>query len=219
MRTYEKIETIYNRDMNGTKKLVEGSWRNPTVEFLKDNTWVWTEKLDGTNIRVCWDGHNVSFGGRTERASIPAPLVNRLNEVFGGEQNAQLFEQLFGEREAILFGEGIGEKIQKAGSRYLKGAVDFVLFDLLVNGNYQPREFVESCANAFGIRAVPIVGMGTLEEAYSFVQAMHLSGVPASRIAEDPTLAMEGIVCRPAVELRDRVGNRLIVKIKQHDFD
>ena len=78
MKTYEKIETLYQRDIEGTKKLMPGVYRNPTMEFLKDNTWLWTEKVDGTNIRVYWDGHTVSFGGRTERASIPAPLVNRL---------------------------------------------------------------------------------------------------------------------------------------------
>ena len=90
MKTYEKIETLYQRDIEGTKKLMPGVYRNPTMEFLKDNTWLWTEKVDGTNIRVYWDGHTVSFGGRTERASIPAPLVNRLNDRFGGEENAQL---------------------------------------------------------------------------------------------------------------------------------
>ena len=102
MRTYEKIETIYARDVEGTKKLLPGIYRNKTVEFLKDIQWVWTEKVDGTNIRVFWDGHAVTFGGRTDRAQIPVPLVNRLNELFGGEENAQLFEQTFGEKEVIL---------------------------------------------------------------------------------------------------------------------
>ena len=121
MRTYEKIETIYARDIEGTKKLIPGVFRNPTVAYLKDNPWVWTEKVDGTNIRVCWDGHSVSYGGRTEKASIPAPLVNRLNDYFGGEENAQLFEQMFGEKEAMLFGEGYGKGIQAAGKAYNPG--------------------------------------------------------------------------------------------------
>lgn len=34
MKTYHKIETIYQRDMNGTKKLMEGAFRDKTVEFL-----------------------------------------------------------------------------------------------------------------------------------------------------------------------------------------
>ena len=158
MKTYEKIETLYQRDIEGTKKLMPGVYRNPTIEYLKDNVWQWTEKVDGTNIRVHWDGHSVSFGGRTERASIPAPLVNRLNERFGGEENAQLFEQLFGEREVILFGEGYGAGIQKVGKAYKADGVDFILFDLLIGNNYQPRDSVERCAQSFDIGIVPIVG-------------------------------------------------------------
>lgn len=37
MHEYTKIETIFERDMEGTKKLIEGKFRNETVEFLKDN--------------------------------------------------------------------------------------------------------------------------------------------------------------------------------------
>ena len=210
MRTYEKIETLYARDIEGTKKLMPGVFRNPTVEFLKDNRWIWTEKVDGTNIRVFWDGHSVNFGGRTERASIPAPLVNRLNEYFGGEENAQLFEQQFGEKEVLLFGEGYGKGIQKAGAGYKADGVDFILFDLMIGSNYQSRESVERCASAFGLNVIPIVGEGRLEEAVSFVKKH-----PQSVMGQ---IDMEGIVCRPAMELRDRCGERIIVKIKWEDF-
>ena len=165
MRAYEKIETIYARDMEGTKKLIPGQFRNETVEYLKDNRWVWTEKVDGTNVRVYWDGHTVTFGGRTDRAQIPAPLVNRLNELFGGEINAQIFEQRFGEKEVTLYGEGYGVKIQAVGSAYIPDSADFILFDVLIGNNYQEREWVEQTAMAFGCKVVPIVGEGTLEQA------------------------------------------------------
>ena len=66
MVTYTKIETLFSRDMEGTKKLVEGDFRNETVEFLKDNEWVFTEKIDGSNIGIVWDGHQVSYQGSTE---------------------------------------------------------------------------------------------------------------------------------------------------------
>lgn len=210
MKEYEKIETVFQRDMEGTKKLMPGVWRNQTVEFLKDLEWEWTEKIDGTNIRVHWDGHTVTFGGRTERAQIPADLVNRLNEIFGGEESAQIFEQEFGEREVILFGEGYGKKIQGVGSKYIPDHCDLILFDLLIGKNYQSRADVERCAKSFGLRAVPIVGRGTLDEAIAYVK-----GHPDSVVGNLP---MEGVVCRPKMELCDRCGNRLIVKIKYKDF-
>ena len=210
MRTYEKIETIFERDIEGTKKLIPWKYRNDTVEFLKKCTWIWTEKVDGTNIRVYWDGHSVTFGGRPERAQIPAPLVNRLNELFGGEENAQIFEQMFGDKEVILFGEGYGNKIQSVGSAYKPDGVDFILFDVLIGENYQEREWVEKTAEAFGIKVVPVVGIGSIEEAVHFVNAHQKSTMG--------DCDMEGIVCRPKVELRDRRGERVIVKIKWNDF-
>lgn len=210
MKTYEKIETIYARDINGTKKLIPGEFRNETIEFLKDCKWIWTEKIDGTNIRVNWDGHAVTFGGRTEKAQIPAPLVNRLNELFGGEANAQIFEQVYGECEVILFGEGYGKGIQAAGKAYNPDSVDFILFDEMIGDNYQPRISVEDVARIFGLKIVPIVGEGTLDEAVEFVK-----GHPSSTIG---SAEMEGLVCRPEQELRDRCGNRVIVKIKWQDF-
>ena len=84
MKEYTKIETVFERDMEGTKKLIEGEYRNETVAYLKDNEWICTEKIDGTNIGVIWDGHKVSYQGRTERAQVPTHLMNRLIELFGG---------------------------------------------------------------------------------------------------------------------------------------
>ena len=213
MRKYEKIETLFARDMEGTKKLQRGVFRDPTVEYLQFAEWDWTEKIDGTNIRVYWDVHTVTFGGRTDNAQIPADLVTKLNELFGGETNAQIFEQAFGDKEVILFGEGYGRKIQKVGSAYIADGVDFILFDVLIGGNYQPREWVEKTAEMFGIKVVPIVGHGNLWNAVAYV-----CGYPLSVIANG-RCAMEGIVCRPTVELRDRCGNRVIVKIKWCDIE
>lgn len=212
MRKYEKIDTLYVRDTNGTKKLIEGQFRDPTVEFLASCEWEWTEKCDGMNISIVWNGHNVEFHGRTERAQIPAELVTRLNELFGGESNAQMFEQMFGEKEVILFGEGYGRKIQKGGGNYNPDGVDFILFDVLVGENYLERANVEDIAQAMGIKVVPVVGRGSLFEAVEYVKKHPLSVIAEGRCE------MEGIVARPKMEMRDRRGNRLIVKIKYEDF-
>lgn len=208
MEEYHKIETLYERDYT-TKKLIEGKFRNPTMEYLKDNIWEFTEKIDGTNIRIIWNGHNVEFKGRTEKAQIPAQLVNRLFELFGGETNEQLWEQKFGSTEVMLVGEGYGAKIQGCGSLY-KNTQDFILFDVKIAGNWQPRDSVEDIAKYFGIDAVPIVLVGKLQEAIDYVKTQ-----PKSKIG---TANSEGVVGRPCVEIQDRTGNRVIVKIKVCDF-
>lgn len=209
MQTYNKIDTIFERDEK-TKKLINGKFRNETVEFCKDLTWQFTEKVDGTNIRVYWDGHRVEFGGRTENAQIPAPLVNKLNELFGGDINEQFFEQKFGENEVILFGEGYGPKIQNGGS--YRDDVDFIMFDVMINGNYQTRESVEDIARYFNVNIVPILAEGPLSAGIDYVMTHKYSTI-AQNGAE-----LEGIVARPKMELKDRTGKRLIVKIKFKDF-
>lgn len=212
MIEYVKIETPFNRAEDKSKALIIGSFRNETVEYLRNNQWVWTEKVDGTNISVEWDGHRVSFHGRTERAQIPAHLVNKLNEMFGGETNEQLFEQIFGETPMILYGEGYGAKIQNGGT--YRSDVSFILFDV-----YQPdsriwlkQEDVFDIANKFGIDMVPFVLTGTISEAVNCVKRKPLSHINEAH-------PMEGLVGRPEVELRDRLGKRVIVKVKVRDFE
>ena len=207
MREYEKIETIFERNEK-TKKLNEGIYRNETVKFLKENDWEFTEKIDGTNIRVVWDGHKVSYYGRTDKAQIPSQLMNRLIELFGGDVNEEMFEQKFGDKNVMLIGEGYGAKIQN-GSSYREDN-DFILFDVLINDNYLSRENVKDIANYFNIDVVPTIMIGKLEDGINWVKTK-----PKSKIG---TANSEGLVARPLVELKDRTGNRVIVKIKVRDF-
>ena len=208
MKEYNKIDTVFERDMNGSKKLIKGEYRSEAVKYLAGCTWRFTEKIDGTNIRVYWDGHKITFGGRTERATIPSHLVNKLNEIFLNNETEELFEQKFGEKEVILFGEGYGNKIQNGGN--YRPDVGFILFDVMIGENYQTRETVEEIAKCFGLEIVPIIMEGTIEEAVYFVKQK-----PDSTIGK---AKMEGLVGCPLVEMKDRCGKRLIVKIKACDF-
>ena len=207
MIEYNKIETLFNRDIAGTKALIPGDYRNKAVEFLKDCKWQFTEKFDGTNIRVIWDGHYVSFAGRTDKATIPQHLLEYLTKTFSCPEAEQLFEQIYGDKTVILFGEGYGPKIQ-TGGKY-RSDVSFILFDVIVGDNYQERAWVEETAKMFGIDVVPIVLEGSIDDGIAFVKSH-----PQSTIG---TAMMEGIVGRPAIELRDRRGKRIIVKIKYND--
>lgn len=211
MIEYTKIETPFERDMNGSKKLIEGKFRNETVEYLKDSQWICTEKIDGTNIGIVWDGHKVSYQGRTERAQIPTHLMNKLIELFGGDVNEELFEQKFGETPVTLFGEGYGVKINNGGN--YRSDVSFILFDVYLPDQnlWLKRDAIEDIAKAFNVDAVPIVMRGTIQEAVQFVKTK-----PKSTIG---TANMEGLVCKPEVDLLDRMGRRVMVKIKVKDFD
>ena len=208
MREYPKIETIFSRDTEGTKKLIFGTYRDETVKYLRFNDWQFTEKIDGTNISVEWDGHAVLFHGRTEKAQIPKHLLEYLERTFLTTEAEELFEQTYGDKNVILYGEGYGAKIQNGGN--YRSDVSFILFDVLIGDNWQEREWVEKTAKMFGIDVVPVVFVGSLEEGIDYVMEHHPSTIG--------TAMMEGIVGRPMVEMRDRLGKRIIVKIKWEDF-
>lgn len=208
MTEYHKIETLFERDINGTKKLIDGAFRNEAVRYLANNDWFFTEKIDGTNIRIHWDGHKVEFAGRTDRAQIPKPLMEYLTNTFSSMEAEEMFEQKFGETEVILFGEGYGPGIQKGGA--YRSDVSFILFDVLIGDTWLKRDSVEDIATAFGIDIVPIIFVGDIKEAIDFVKTK-----PKSTIG---TANMEGVVGRPLIEMKDRLGKRVIVKIKVCDF-
>ena len=156
MYEYHKISAPFKRDMDGTKKLIEGEYQNELLEVLNEHEipFEWTEKIDGTNIRVIWDGHKVEFRGRTDKAQIPKHLLEKLKEIFCNNETEELFEQLFGEKQIMLIGEGYGNKIQKVGRDYLDDEVSFILFDVYVIDSdiFLERTNVEDIAKSFGIK-------------------------------------------------------------------
>lgn len=213
MYKYTKIETVFERDMDGSKKLIEGKFRNPAVEYLKDNLFIFSEKIDGTNIGIFWDGHKVNYQGRTERAQIPAHLTNKLIELFGSPEAEEVFEQLFGEKQVVLFGEGYGAKIQGGGGNYIPDGCNFILFDVYMvdSDTWLTHDGIGDIARAFGIDVVPVVLVGTIQEAVDFVKTKPVSRINAKH-------EMEGVVGKPLVDMYDRNHNRIIVKVKVRDF-
>ena len=211
MNIYHKIDSIFERDMAGTKKLINGKYRDDLVEYLKDNTWIFKEKVDGTNVRIYWDGHKVSFGGRTENSQMPVSLVEILTKSFGGSENEQLFEQKFGEKEVTLYGEGYGPKIQAGGGNYRED-VGIILFDVQVGNTWLDYEDVESLATIFNVPCVPIVCEGPLQKGLDVVRT-----IPMSHIAKI-VRPMEGLVAIPKQRILNHMGRRVIVKIIVNDF-
>lgn len=208
MTEYHKIQSLFKRDMASKQKtLIDGAWTLPEFEYLADNAWTFTEKVDGTNIRVVVDATGaVTFGGRTDNAQIPAQLVTRLNERFL-PLAATLAVKFSG--GAVLYGEGYGAKIQKGGGNY-RVDQDFVLFDVRVGQWWLQRADVEDVAQTLGLDVVPVIGEGTLNEAVALCKA----GIRSTW----GNFEAEGIVARPKTELATRNGHRIITKVKCRDF-
>ena len=207
MEAYHKIQTVFKRDPETKyKTLLVGQYSLPEFEYLANNKWLFTEKVDGTNIRVMFDGETITFGGKTENAQIPSPLVAKLNARFLPRRD--LFVSIFPEG-VCLYGEGYGAKIQKGGGNY-RPDQDFVLFDVKVGQWWLNRGDVAEIALKLGLDIVPYIGSGTLPTMVDFVR----SGFN-SRWGD---FLAEGIVARPDVELKARNGKRIITKLKYKDF-
>lgn len=205
MKEYHKIQTVWERDPdNHHKTLLEGKWARPEFAYLQGLTWVWTEKVDGTNIRIDWDGERVIFGGRTDKAQLPTFLMERLQEHFTAERLAAGLKG-----PCTLYGEGYGARIQKGGGNYIPDGVDFILFDVWAEC-WLERGTVHEIAKDLDIKTVPITAYGSLQAAIDDTQ----TGVPSAW----GDFIMEGFVMRPETELLDRMGRRLITKIKHKDF-
>lgn len=207
---YDKIPCVFRRMEQPPHRLIDGAWITPEVELLRGVEWSFTEKVNGTNVRVSWNGHRVEFGGRTDSAQLAAKLVSRLRELFDGPVREQVWEQVFGEDPVILYGEGhgLGAAGRDAG-RYAEGP-ELVLFDARVGDWWLRRADLEDVAGKFGLGVVPEVLTGTLDEGVEYVREN-----PTSEWGEFPA---EGVVGRPGAELRDRAGKRILVKIKVRDL-
>lgn len=205
---YHKIETLYERDEK-TFKVKPGIFKNRTYTLLK--SWCFTEKVDGTNIRCIWEDGRLSFGGKTDNAQIHADLIKWLYENI----NPDTLRIVFPDTDVVLYGEGYGAGIQKAGGLY-SPTKKFILFDVLVGGKWWlSQENVNDVGVKMGLDVVPYLGEMTLEQATEMVRDGFRSRLKS--VTGEQGFA-EGIVGRPAETLFDKRGHRLIVKLKTKDF-
>lgn len=234
METYHKINAPFKRDMTGEitgqkGKLIIGDWARPEFEYLADNEWRYSVKMDGTNIRVelhkGFDFYSAEYGGRSDNAVIPKPLLSYLEATFPTypswrrdiqapsyyDRYKEVYEWMgvFTQGEkVVLFGEGYGPKIQ-GGGKY-RDDHSFILFDVRVGDFWLSRENVVDVGVKLGIDVVPEVGRGSLYEAIELV-----TGGLRSQFGD---FYEEGLVCRPVVDLFNRKGERIITKVKHVDL-
>lgn len=206
MIEYQKIESLYKFD--GEIKRFIPEFYNPIVEYLAPLEWLGTEKIDGTNIRIHWNGKSFEIGGRTDNAEIPKAVQQVFNDKFNYDMEVQ-FEQKFGNKDVYLFCEAYGGKIQNGA---YSCETKLIGFDIMINSVYLDRNVAQSIFASLGIDYVPTMTFENLAEAIAFVKINEKS-------IQCPDDKMEGIVCVPKQRIYDHQGNRIIVKIKKKDLD
>ena len=216
IRPYHKINGVYKRygcpgyedvpDDARRGDFAMGVWAVDELEYLQNNDWVWTEKLDGTNVRIGIDPDvgEIEFRGRTDRAILPAPLAAWLNS-FVDEYDGHLFSAF--PHGATLYCEGVGAKIQ-GGTAF--GEQHCKLLDVSVGGWWLEKGAVASIAKSLGLDHAPVVAVCSINEAIATV-----AGVPKSAFGD---FAAEGYVGQPEVRLFDAKHSRICAKVKVKDF-
>ncbi len=220
---YHKINALYNRWRKGFDPLdtlptgkkfgdfKDGEFACQEFEYLFNNQWVWSEKLDGTNIRIYvnWSEeygiHTFEVKGKADDSVIPKDLMDWIWNWI--EIKQKLIHETLPNKDTILYGEGIGKGIQKVGHCY--GQQHFKLFDVYINGFWLKKEAVKDIASKINLDTVT-TWTGTIQDAIDKVKTLPKS------IFGDFTL--EGYVGVPLIGLLDVQHRRIITKIKVCDF-
>ncbi len=207
---YPKINTLWKRDENDKFNIIEGNFSCPEFEAI--NKWDITEKIDGTNIKILYNGSEPIFGGRNENSQVPTFLLEYLQKTFNKDKLASVFPEA--KNGILLYGEGYGNKIQDSGKQYRKENCSFALFDALIDGWWLERDNVKDVAQKLGIEIVPSIGIMTTQEAIDLVRAKNNK----SQISEDKELVAEGIVARSHPLMLFRDGKPIMWKLKVRDY-
>lgn len=229
---YPKIETLFTRDKY-TFKVIPGKFRNEAYSLI--NEWEWTEKIDGTNIRITYDEcpapcefeknprkkekqvrkvvefegsyRGIKYDGRTDAAELPGGVVDYLDDKLSTKTMLEVFQ----DRKVIIYGEGYGGKIQKGGG--YSQTQKFIVFDIFIDGFWLKRSDVEGICEKLGLDLVPVIFTGSLSEAVHIVKNGFRSTLG------DGSVKSEGLIGRTKVPLFTHHGQRLITKLKTCDFE
>lgn len=209
MMQYPKINTLWKRDKNNKFIIIENDYSKK--EFASIDQWEVTEKIDGTNIRIMWNGktETIKFNGRTDKAIIPPILLKYLKEIFTIDKLKYVFHE---EEEVIMFGEGYGRKIGKVGIKYIENN-KFILFDIIIDKWWLKRNDIEDIAEKLNIKSVPNLGIMTKEKIIHYVKSK-----PYSLVSKEPLL-IEGVVVRSSPLMLFRDGKPIMFKLKVLDYE
>lgn len=228
--TEPEFEYLRGLKWRGEEK-IDGT--NMRIEVTKAEVWddsMEPSKLEGVEFTV-------RFAGKTDNAQIPPKLQKFMEENYPDEKVfpalglkkfipvEEWVEHKWVTSDGItpsydaipeiytIYGEGYGAGIQKAGGNYISNGVGFIVFDVKVNDIYLLTSARDEIATKLGAPIVPFMGYFTIDEAIDFVRKGF-----KSNIAENKEFIAEGLVLRTDLGLRNRMGKRLIVKVKYEDF-
>ena len=196
----------------GTGLALEEIYRTQELAYIRNSTWSIKRKLDGENIRIYWDGEQALWNGKSNKFQCSAEFQDYMNSTFIEE----IFEEKFGrEKEVYIYGEKMGPKTQ--GNELGLDKDEVIIFDVEINGTFLGEEGIRDVAGYFGTRSVyDFMDLGPSTD-------INLMSTSLEAIIDDVATNefgdWEGVVCSPTVNIKDHNGKRIIVKIKNKDYN
>lgn len=206
----------------------------PEFDYLKDCKWSFTEKIDGTNMRLIFQpgaecgtfetkpsGQIAEVGtpdtfppyfqllGRSDAAQVHGTLTAWLEswQSFALPLATELFDS-----PVCIYGEGCGAGIQKGGEQY--GGTHFRAFAIKVGNWWLEPSAVDDICRTLHIQQVPHILSGTLMDGIELVE----SGLDTFIGPHSGVFRAEGLIGIPEVPLCRRDGSRIVVKLKHKDL-
>lgn len=200
---------------------VDASHRTTELVYLYTNPWTWKRKLDGENIRIYWNGEQALWNGKSNKFTCTKKFQDYMNNTFIEE----IFEEKFGrDKEVYIYGEHMGPKVQ--GNELGLDEDEVVIFDVEIDGMFVCKESIEQIAGYFGVKSVydympkeKLLPKEVLAEWGDFLRKEITLDDLINLVAKGYLSNWEGIVCTPACNIKDHNGNRIIVKIKNKDYN
>ena len=169
-----------------------------------------TEKLHGTNCRVGLVEGELMAGSMEVRRQRPDPgreasSIYWFPTTLPGVTSLLADLAAGGARQAIVFGEVFGSKVQNLHYGR-KGELGFAAFDVMADGRYLDAPEFEALCTRHGVPTVPVLHRGP----FALERVKRLSDGPTT--VGDGGHIREGVVVRPVRERTDPKVGRAILK-------
>ena len=147
---YGKISAPFGRKCPTDQLVDKTIYAKPWMTiFYEENALMYaSEKIDGTNVGIKWDGDRVSFVGHTDKSTFCPRYLDYLNERFGTPQFESVLEEVFGEKPSFIFGEGVSKDYNH---HYGYPDGEFIMYDICCDGKFWNRDPVHNVSKKFGM--------------------------------------------------------------------
>lgn len=198
------------RKFNSLENTYNTSSVNNTVALCHDEKlWLVTEKLHGANFAIYKDGDVIRFASRNR---FLEEIKDDFYELNGIDVELKKIFSKMSHDKVIVYGELVGNHIQKEVMYAEDGETKFFAFDVVLNGDVLTKSSAEQFCENHSLNFVPIIKKSTLAECLLCPNTFD------SKVLGIGHNEAEGIVIEPNTPRYFKNGSRVYLKNKSVRF-